>query len=171
MISLRPAVAADAAFIAESLIAIARTVRERAGSPYNAHLPEAVTPREFDYALAFLNADKLALIATDGDARVGCLLAEISESAVPTLQPGKTGTIAACWVAPDFRRQGTGRLLAERAEAWFRRQGVRFAELAYGADSETAGHAWAAQGYAPFRVLSVKDLGGPQNPAPPNTSL
>jgi|GEM_PF-2142588 len=173
-ISIRPATQADVAWLASCLIAVARSVRDRAGSAYNSYLPDAVTPREFEYVLGFLAAEKrLALVAelapeTSGsaDRRIGCLLAEIAPSATPSLHADPTGTIAACWVAPEFRRQGVARALVEQAEAWFRRQGVRFAELSYGADSETAGAAWAAQGYAPFRVLAVKDLNPQSNPDP-----
>jgi ribosomal protein S18 acetylase RimI-like enzyme len=162
-VSLRPAAQADVAFLAESLIAIARSVRDRtppsAASPYNERLPATVTPREFEYALGFMrDADRLALIAEDDGTRVGCLLAEITESSVPALNAAKVGNVAASWVSPPFRRRGIGRALAGRAEAWFQEKGVRFAELSNGAASDTAGAAWTAQGYAPFRVFAVKDL-------------
>ena len=157
---IRPAVQSDVAYLAESLIAIARSVREQTGSAYNGKLPHLVTPGEFQYALGFLaQADsRFARIAEKDGNRIGCVLAEIIPSAVPSLNPDKTGSIAACWVEPDYRKQGVGRALAAQAETWFRAQGVRFAELSYGADSETAGAAWAAQGYAPFRIFAVKDL-------------
>ena len=158
--SIRPAVQSDAAFIAESLISIARSVGEQPGSAYNPRLPHTVTPREFEYALGFFqNTEKLALIAEDGESRVGCLLAEITASSVPSLNADKVGTVVASWVSPASRKQGNHKALVGQAEAWFRAKGVRFAELSYGADSETAGAAWAAQGYAPFRVFAVKDLG------------
>ena len=158
-LSIRPAAQPDIAFLAENLIAIARSVRERPGSAYNARLPDAVTPREFEYALGFVrDKNRLALIAEEDGARIGCLLAEITASSVPTLNREQVGTVTACWVAPEHRMRGTGKALAGEAEAWFRERGVRFAELSYGADSETAGAAWAAQGYAPFRVFAVKDL-------------
>ena len=155
---IRRAAQADAAFLAESLIAIARSVRDRPGSPYNIQLPNTVTPREFEYVLGFLAADKLALIAADGGTPVGCLLAEITDSSVPSLNAAKVGSVAASWVSPEFRGRGIHRDMVGQAEAWFRAQGARFAELSYGADSETAGAAWTAQGYAPFRVFAVKDL-------------
>jgi GNAT superfamily N-acetyltransferase len=157
--TIRPATLADAAFLAGSLIAIARSLRDRPGSPYNALLPETVTPREFEYAAEFVrNGAKLALVAEEGGLAIGCLLAEIAASSVPTLRPGRVGNVAACWVSPESRKKGTGRMLAKKAEEWFRERGARFAELSYGADSETAGAAWTAQGYAPFRVFAVKDL-------------
>lgn len=168
-VSILPAAAGDVPYIAESLIAIARSVRDRPGSSYNPFLPDTVTPREFEYALGFLNTgNKLALIAravgnedpnsgSEGP-RIGCLLAEISPSSVPTLNAGQVGTVTACWVSPSHRRRGIGKALSDRAETWFREAGVRFAELSYGFDSETAGAAWAVLGYAPFRVFAVKDL-------------
>jgi GNAT superfamily N-acetyltransferase len=91
--------------------------------------------------------------------KIACLLAEITASSVPTLRAGPVGSIAALWVAPAFREKGIAKMLTGRAEEWFRGKGVRFAELSYGADSETAGAAWTAQGYAPFRVFAAKDLG------------
>ncbi|MCD6024113.1 MAG: Acetyltransferase family [Fibrobacteria bacterium] len=160
--TLRPAIPADAAFLAECLIAIARSVRDRPGSAYNVRLPAVVTPREFEYALGFLQSpEKLPLIAQEdgrSERKVGCLLAEITESSVPALTAEKVGSIAALWVSPEFREKGIGKSLTAQAEEWFREKGVRFAELSYGADSETAGAAWTAQGYAPFRVFAVKDL-------------
>ncbi len=159
-LSIRPAVQPDVAFLAESLIAIARSVREQSGSPYNPRLPDIVTPREFEYALGFLrDENKIAVIAEENGTRVGCLLAEITQSSVPSLNADKVGTVTASWVLPEFRKRGNHKALVGQAEAWFRAKGVRFAELSYGADSETAGAAWAAQGYAPFRVFAVKDLG------------
>ena len=157
--TLRPALQSDVAFLAESLIAIARSVRERPGSAYNDRLPDTVTPREFEYVLQFLHgADKFARIADVEGLRAGCLLAETAPSSVPTLNAQTVGSVTACWVAPAFRGRGIGKALTGAAEAWFRERGVRFAELSYGADSETAGAAWTAQGYAPFRVFAVKDL-------------
>lgn len=169
MTLLRPALAADAAFLAESLIAVSLSVRERPGSPYNRLLPERVTPKEFEYALGFVeraegSPARLALVAQEGGERVGCLLAEVTDSSVPALVPGKAGTIAACWVAPAFRRRGIAGKMVAAAEDWFRERGVRFAELSYGADSETAEAAWSALGYAPFRALAAKDLTRAGNP-------
>ena len=156
---VRPAAQADAAFLAESLIAIARSVRDRPGSPYNIKLPNVVTPREFEYVLGFIqDKDRLALIAEEDGACVGCLLAEITDSSVPTLNAAKVGSVTASWVSPEFRKRGIHKMMVGEAEAWFRANGVRFAEISHGADSETAGAVWTAQGYAPFRVFAVKDL-------------
>jgi ribosomal protein S18 acetylase RimI-like enzyme len=162
--SIRPAVQNDVAFLAESLIAIARSVRDRPGSPYNLRLPDQVAPREFEYALGFLqDPDKFALVAEVEGRLVACLLAETAPSSVPTLGAGRVGSIAACWVHPAHRRRGIATALVGRAESHWRERGLRFAELSYGADSETAGPAWSRQGYAPFRVFAAKDLGEPES--------
>jgi GNAT superfamily N-acetyltransferase len=168
--AIRPAMNADAAFMAEGLIDIARSVRDRAGSAYNRLLPEDVTPREFEYVLEFLKGgNRLALIAELDGCPVGFLLAESGAGAVPSLSRGLTGTISACHVEPVHRRTGVAQALVDRAETWFRAQGVRYAELSFGADSESAGPAWEAIGYAPFRIFSVKDLGTVAPPSVPGS--
>jgi GNAT superfamily N-acetyltransferase len=109
--------------------------------------------RAFDAVFARLLArdDTLLLVAVEGDAVVGYLLASTHDT---FLANGEVGWVEEVMVDPSSRRQGVGRRLMEAAESWAHETGAAYLALA----SRRAGPFYLALGYEDSAVFFKKTL-------------
>jgi GNAT superfamily N-acetyltransferase len=62
------------------------------------------------------------------------------------------------YLAPEFRRQGTGRLLLDHLLEWARSQGARRVELQYIDGNQIAEQFWTRMGFRPYARKCARDL-------------
>jgi aminoglycoside 6'-N-acetyltransferase I len=113
----------------------------------------AVPPRPL---LPMLHA---AFVCARPDNKGLCGLVEVSiRNTAPGCQTDRIGYLEAWYVDPDWRGQGVGRALAERAEAWARAEGCQ--EMASDTDPSypLSPGAHAALGYEEVERYFRKDL-------------
>lgn len=160
---IRKATPADAAYLAESCVQIARFMREGETDKYIDGFPNDSTPDLVDWARSFTNSEDMAAFmaeAPDGKA-LGCIYGSVTESVIPISVSERTGHITICWVAPDHHKSGIGRALLKELERWFLKQGIRHLEVSYMVKNKTAVDAWAKLGFSPFRAYAYKTIGEP----------
>lgn len=96
-------------------------------------------------------------VADAGGALVGYVLAELHVR-LPIYPVGRYGFVSDLIVHEPYRRRGIGKLLAERAIAWLRSEGVTSAEL-YAAEANPDAVAfWRAMGFRSYLKMMRKEL-------------
>lgn len=110
--------------------------------------------------------ESFVLIAETKGRPVGFLAGTVQ--AIPTRpyalrkdRPGVRGYVLDFFVEARARRAGVGRLLMDEAERRFRDLGCDVVLLSVGGENESAKAFYARQGYLPFELRLVKDLGPP----------
>ena len=122
----------------------------RYGPEISAHTERPLTDemlRGWTQSILRLSAspDRLIEICCDGDVPVGFLYGKIDrEGDRGDIRPN-WGYIMEFYVIPERRREGLGRIMAQRLEDFFREKGVKQAYLT--ADPVTGRPFWAAAGY------------------------
>jgi ribosomal protein S18 acetylase RimI-like enzyme len=99
-----------------------------------------------DFALAMATSGSTVLVARDGDALAGSVMAGFD---------GHRGWVYYLAVAPDRRRSGLGRALMAAAEEWLRARGAPKIQLMVRADNETALGFYAALGMELQKVVTL----------------
>jgi len=97
----------------------------------------------------------------DMDARVvGFLTARIDdwESVPPVIESRRIGIIDAVYVAEEFRRQGIGSQLIDRAIQAMRNANAIAVETIYDAWNDASARAWHRAGFAPWMVHAYRML-------------
>ena len=89
--------------------------------------------------------DRLVEVCFDGDVPVGFLYGKIDREGDRGYIRPNWGYIMEFYVIPERRREGLGRIMAQRLEDFFREKGVKQAYLT--ADPVTGKPFWAAAGY------------------------
>jgi GNAT superfamily N-acetyltransferase len=108
----------------------------------------------------FRHPASLGFVA-DVDGRVvGFLTGRIDdwESVPPVIEPRRIGIIDAVYVADDYRRQGIGSQLIDRAVESMRNANAVAVETIYDAWNEASAHAWHRAGFAPWMVHAYRML-------------
>lgn len=101
------------------------------------------------------SAQDQVLVATDGEALIGCIACHVLE---PLHTRGGLGRITALVIDPGHQRRGVGGSLIAAAQAFFTARGCARIEVA-SADHRTAAHAfYLAQGFSPASRRFIKTL-------------
>jgi GNAT superfamily N-acetyltransferase len=142
---IRGAKPADVDYLAEACVEVVCFMRQETADTYISGFPDEVNADIIECACPYTNSqDKVAFIADAADGRkIGCLFGGIDQSNLPKALSGHVGAISGCWVEPDHRRSGIGRILLSEIESWFRSRGIRHLEVAYMAQNAMAREAWA----------------------------
>jgi ribosomal protein S18 acetylase RimI-like enzyme len=96
-------------------------------------------------------------VAEEGGRLVGYVLALILENPAVVPNP-RFGYVSDLAVTAACRRLGTGSQLLDEAHAWFRKRGVKTAEVQVSALNPRAAAFWKRHGYAPFVERLQKGL-------------
>lgn len=154
---VRRATDEDLDYIVECIGALCRHTRANAVSQLVLDLPSEPQPKDRDFAKRHLDTEgSFALIAVEGEERVGCALGSVQDSGM-SWSSRRVGHTSICWVEESARRRGVARALLERMEQLFTNFGVTVFELNYIATNEEAAAAWQELGYTPCRVLATKE--------------
>lgn len=108
----------------------------------------------------FRQPSTFGFVAEAGGNIVGFLTARIDdwESAPPVIEPRRIGIIDAVYVADEFRRQGIGTQLIERAIDVMRNANAIAVETIYDAWNDASSSAWHRAGFAPWMVHAYRML-------------
>lgn len=108
----------------------------------------------------FKEHSTLGLVADRAGTPVGFLIARISdwESSPPVVTPRKLGIIDAVYVSEEFRRQGIGTRLINRAIEIMRDRSAIAVETVYDAWSDASAETWRRAGFAPWMVHAYRML-------------
>jgi len=100
------------------------------------------------------------LIAETNNRIGGFLIGRVDEweSVPPVIEPRKIGIIDAVYVDAEFRRQGIGSQLIERAMAMLRERRAVAVETIYDAWSDASAKTWHHAGFAPWMVHAYRLL-------------
>ncbi len=88
---------------------------------------------------------------------VGYIFAEIN-SLPPVYCEGVTGVITEIGVNERERKQGIGKLLLDKAEEWFKEQGIYRAECTVSIDNHLAQSFWKKNNYTGYNEICYKYL-------------
>jgi GNAT superfamily N-acetyltransferase len=102
----------------------------------------------------FRQPSSMGFVAEADGAVVGFLTARIDdwESVPPVIESRRIGIIDAVYVADEFRRQGIGGQLIDRAIETMRNENAIAVETIYDAWNDASGRAWHRAGFAPWMV-------------------
>ena len=122
--------------------------------------PDAGTEMKQWLNTRFRQVNGLGLVAETGGVIAGFLIGRIDdwESVPPVIEPRRIGIIDAIYVSENFRRQGIGTQLIDRA---IERMGAAKAvavETIYDAWNDAAAQAWHRAGFAPWMVHAYRML-------------
>jgi len=107
-----------------------------------------------------LEDDAFGLVADAGDVVAGFLVARINdwESSPPIIVPRRIGIIDAVYVSSEFRHQGIGSQLIDRALARMRDANALAVETIYDLSDESADRLWRRAGFSPWMVHAWRML-------------
>lgn len=143
-----------------SLCAAFTSLMHRYGPEISAHTERPLSDemlRSWTQSIIRLSAspDRLIEVCCDGDVPVGFLYGKIDrEGDRGYIRPG-WGYVMEFYVIPERRREGLGRIMAQRMEDFFREKGVKQAYLT--ADPVTGKPFWAAAGYRAMGEISPEN--------------
>ena len=108
----------------------------------------------------FRQPSSMGFVAEADGAVVGFLTARIDdwESVPPVIESRRIGIIDAVYVADEFRRQGIGGQLIDRAIETMRNENAIAVETIYDAWNDASGRAWHRAGFAPWMVHAYRML-------------
>lgn len=156
---LRTATIDDTPVLAEMALATANYLRAVDQSPYSSGLAKTITQAQ-SWASKFIETDtSLALLAEVDEEIIGCILAEIAITTMPSSGLEKVGHIQLCWIEENYRQQNCALLLSQQVESWFASKNITHIELSYMVGNVIAGEVWRRLGYKPFRTFSYKIIG------------
>lgn len=101
--------------------------------------------------------DTAAFLAEEDGVVLGYLLALVLENP-PMFSENKYGFIAEMAVTPEYRRQGLGRELWDRAKRWLLRKGVRSVQLNVSGSNAPGLALWNSLGFEEFLKILWLDL-------------
>src|SRR5262245_60759144 len=107
-----------------------------------------------------LEDDTLGLVAEADDVFAGFLVARLNdwESSPPIITPRRVGIIDAVYVSDEFRHQGIGGQLIERALERMREANALAVETIYDITDESADRMWRRAGFSPWMVHAYRML-------------
>lgn len=108
----------------------------------------------------FRQSSTLGFVAESGGVIVGFLTARVDDwqSVPPVIESRRIGIIDAVYVADEFRRQGIGSQLIERAIDALRNENAIAVETIYDAWNDASARAWHRAGFAPWMVHAYRML-------------
>lgn len=108
---------------------------------------------------AGLKEERIRVLVTVGAARevVSFLVARVAPSPPGAARP-LAGLIEGAFVAPDYRREGRLRAMAEEAMRWFAFKRVPWVDLLADVRDEQARAAWKALGFADVQAVMRRPL-------------
>jgi GNAT superfamily N-acetyltransferase len=108
----------------------------------------------------FKQRSAMGFVAEENGRIIGFLTARIDdwESVPPVIEPRRIGIIDAVYVADEFRRQGIGSQLIDRAIEAMRAANAIAVETIYDAWNEASTQAWHRAGFAPWMVHAYRML-------------
>jgi len=108
----------------------------------------------------FLQPASLGFVAEMDGIVVGFLTARIDdwESVPPVIESRRIGIIDAVYVTEEFRRQGIGSQLIDRAIQAMRNANAIAVETIYDAWNDASARAWHRAGFAPWMVHAYRML-------------
>jgi len=108
----------------------------------------------------FRQPSSMGFVAEVNGMIVGFLTARVDDwdSVPPVIEPRRIGIIDAVYVADDFRRQGIGGQLIDRAIAAMRTANAVAVETIYDAWNDASSHTWHRAGFAPWMVHAYRML-------------
>jgi ribosomal protein S18 acetylase RimI-like enzyme len=111
-------------------------------------------------AVRFKQPYSRGFVAERDAAVVGFLIARIDDwdSSPPLIEPRRIGIIDAVYVSEQFRQQGVGTRLIDRAIQAMRDADAVAVETIYDACNEASTETWQRAGFAPWMVQAYKML-------------
>jgi len=108
----------------------------------------------------FRQPSAVGFVAESGGVIVGFLTARIDdwESMPPVIEARRIGIIDAVYVSDEFRRQGIGTQLIDRAIQAMRNENAIAVETIYDAWNDASSRAWHRAGFAPWMVHAYRML-------------
>jgi len=108
----------------------------------------------------FRQVNGLGLVAETHGVIAGFLIGRIDdwESVPPVIEPRRIGIIDAVYVSENFRRQGIGTQLIDRAIGTMRAAKAVAVETIYDAWNDASAQAWHRAGFAPWMVHAYRML-------------
>jgi GNAT superfamily N-acetyltransferase len=108
----------------------------------------------------FRQPTAMGFVAEANGAVVGFLTARIDdwESVPPVIESRRIGIIDALYVADEFRRQGIGTQLIDRAIDAMKKGNAIAVETIYDAWNDASARAWHRAGFAPWMVHAYRML-------------
>jgi GNAT superfamily N-acetyltransferase len=108
----------------------------------------------------FLEPDTFGLVAEARSLLAGFLVARVGdwESSPPIVTPRRIGIVDAVYVSEEFRRQGIGNRLIDRALELMRKENATAVETIYDMSDEPADRTWRRAGFSPWMVHAYRML-------------
>ena len=108
----------------------------------------------------FRQVNALGFVAETSGVMAGFLIGRIDdwESVPPVIEPRRIGIIDAIYVSENFRRQGIGSQLIDRAIGTMRAAKAVAVETIYDAWNDASAQAWYRAGFAPWMVHAYRML-------------
>jgi GNAT superfamily N-acetyltransferase len=122
--------------------------------------PDAGTAMKQWLNTRFRQVNGLGFVAETCGVIAGFLIGRIDdwESVPPVIEPRRIGIIDAVYVSENFRRQGIGSQLIDRAIERMRAANAVAVETIYDAWNDPAAQAWHRVGFAPWMVHAYRML-------------
>jgi ribosomal protein S18 acetylase RimI-like enzyme len=122
--------------------------------------PDAETAMKQWLNTRFRQVNGLGFAAETSGVIAGFLIGRIDdwESVPPVIEPRRIGIIDAVYVSENFRRQGIGSQLIDRALERMRAAKAVAVETIYDAWKDAAAQAWHRAGFAPWMVHAYRML-------------
>jgi len=122
--------------------------------------PDAETTMKQWLNTRFRQVNGLGLVAETHGVIAGFLIGRIDdwESVPPVIEPRRIGIIDAVYVSENFRRQGIGTQLIDRAIGTMRAAKAVAVETIYDAWNDASAQAWHRAGFAPWMVHAYRML-------------
>ena len=105
----------------------------------------------------YRNPDARILVAEKDGKIIAYFIGMINE-AKPYAAVEKTGRISDAFVLKKYRGRGLGRKMFDELMAWFREQGLEYAELSVDARNGLGMIAWLSYGFEPFMIKMKRKL-------------
>jgi GNAT superfamily N-acetyltransferase len=107
-----------------------------------------------------LEDDTFGLVADVDHVIAGFLVARINdwESSPPIIAPRRVGIVDAVYVSYEFRHQGIGSQLIDRALERMRESNALAVETIYDLSDESADRMWRREGFSPWMVHAYRML-------------
>lgn len=104
------------------------------------------------------NQNNIVYIAEDPPAIIGYVKAT-KTSRSPVYETKLVGEISDVFVKPEYRKTGIGYQLIEKAEEWFRENGLELAWLKVHSGNELGRAFWERVGYKDYMIEKMKKIG------------
>jgi ribosomal protein S18 acetylase RimI-like enzyme len=142
-LQIRHAKREDLGAVADLLVRIKRLNNEF--DPLFAVVPDAKQKADRYLASTLADADKLVLVAAEGDKIVGMLRAEMRERIF--YEPHREGFITDFYILPEHRRKALGQEMIQRASAELKKMGAQIIVADVPSRNEIANRFYAKRGF------------------------